>query len=308
MLERMPKTETKNKKTKPNYSPVLFLTNESLLHPLSDDSLPWLDYPLKRNTSGKSQARIPYVPSEQLESAVKPFFQSSLSYLKKPLCTDAKLLAYPIRTIRGLYTWCTSINLLSDFLDDLSKCACRPNWKFSEEMNHDAIVLVGRNNRCLIKKRLVLEQFSFPTKNERIVEIVGNWLSRNAFPLSSEFGWWRAKIAQDLVILPDELLSNLIETTAPIQIEISSNNTNCAREYVPNDAIFYSVLNKTVWNNPLEISHTGLGEQTLYGMGMCRLHMLRFAKKKRNRKRKPNKKEENGEATEDNKSEDNSER
>lgn len=160
---------------------------------------------------------------------------------------DARLLAFPVRSLKGVFAYITCPLALQRLARDL---ALSGN-KIDLPAPPPARRAKKENNVLIDGKELVLEEYTF-TKFERNEDFdnYGDKLADLIFPESEEWKGWKTKFKEDLVVLEDteftEFVRNATEVITRTKID---NETGTVQEgalfneeYVPSEAIFYSVV------------------------------------------------------------------
>ncbi len=170
-------------------------------------------------------------------------FQSALGF------TEGKLLLFPIKSVKGLFVWATSLNLLKRFKEDL-KIAGADGLIDIDNVEEDSIsgdraVFNGPNG----KKKLVLEEFLFEVE-------VKNGTKKVAEQLSKLLGIDELK--ERLVILQEDQFRTFTEVSTEVIARTRINpDTGTVQngalwyeEYVPENTVFYSlVLSSPLFTN-----------------------------------------------------------
>ncbi len=156
--------------------------------------------------------------------------------------SEAKLLAFPIRSAKGSFAWITSPLILERAVrDGVITKENLPN--FSSLKDNSAIV--GNNSKVLIDNKIVLEEYTFETISDQNINTLGEQLKSKIV----EDPVW-VSIPERLVVLSDGIMSffakNACEVAQHVRI---SDETGTAEggalfnlESVPSETMFYSVV------------------------------------------------------------------
>ena len=120
--------------------------------------------------------------------------------------TNARLLLFPLKSMRGVFAWITCPKVLRQFQTDMKMGGIDVPALTSSVMNGKALICPNSNLVIGQKKCIVLEEYAFETeKNLSIKESVqdlGNWIAANVLePLPN---YWKDKIKTDIAILSDD--------------------------------------------------------------------------------------------------------
>ncbi|MBP7948960.1 MAG: type III-B CRISPR module RAMP protein Cmr4 [Verrucomicrobiales bacterium] len=152
---------------------------------------------------------------------------------------EAKLLAFPVRSLAGCFAWLTCPAALRRFQRDSGKTFTIPDVARDQAIvsNGSELVVQGQN-------MVVLEEYALNTGNEGHGDVVAGLKDLVADSL------WSDKLAKRLAILHDEdfqhFVSTCTEVVARIAIDPATRTVGGGalfnQENVPCEALFYSVL------------------------------------------------------------------
>ncbi|MGQ9485957.1 MAG: type III-B CRISPR module RAMP protein Cmr4 [Desulfosoma sp.] len=124
---------------------------------------------------------------------------------------DAQLLAFPVRSLKGVYVYATS-PLALQRLKRLAAVAGQPiPFEVPTALQDDEAVVLNPQLLATGAKgeRLILESYAFsPSKDSsKKFEKLAQWLSKKILPDETPFSFFRDKLAKDLVLLSDNQLT-----------------------------------------------------------------------------------------------------
>ncbi len=159
---------------------------------------------------------------------------------------DARILLFPVRSLSGVFAYTTSSDVLSRFLRDLNRTEANLAWDVPLEKSNIALVN-KRVNRVAPDGTLVLEEFSFTTEKSDQVDTIAQWIAENALPQTNEYAYWRQKVQDSLVILPDndfrDFVVNATEIITRIRIDREKKTVEkgalWTEEHLPTDTLLY---------------------------------------------------------------------
>ncbi len=148
--------------------------------------------------------------------------------------SDGQLVAFPVRSLRGVYVYATS-PLALQRLSRLGAVAGVDIPRFIPPALKDdqAVVL---NPDLLVEgqedKRLVLESYAFQPVQEGVKELkaVAEWLSQNALPGGDGHDFFRKKLAGDLVLLSDTQLTFFARNATVVEPHVRINDKSGTAE------------------------------------------------------------------------------
>ena len=242
-----------------------------------------IDLPFMR----ERHTRIPIIPGSSIKGVLRDLWNGDEKQniifgegtkAGKLLVGEARVLAFPVRSARGMFAWVTSPLALERFKRD-------SNEKFTVSVIKDTIkdtmdclaseklVFQGKNNT-------VFEEYCFDEIDKVPQDIL------DAFEKLSDDDVWRASIADRLAVISDEMFSYFVENTCEVPARIAIDDETGVvdkvhgalfyQEQVPSETLFYNVISSSdgdvLKNFENKISGTKVlqfgGDETI-GLGYC---------------------------------------
>ena len=164
---------------------------------------------------------------------------------------DARILAFPVRSLKGVFAWVTCPAVLERLHRDLgiARRVGTLEWKVRERLGKDKGKALCAESPLTVsgeggKKMLVLEEFDF----ERIGDAndIADWVSE--YPSSDPAT--KDRIKSNLVILHDDDFTHFVrhatEVTARIGLDYERKTAKSGalfyQEFLPAETIFYAVM------------------------------------------------------------------
>lgn len=250
------------KKAKP-----LFLIVETPLHAGSGSDLGIVDLPIQRET----HTNYPKIEASGLKGSIREIFdtQAKSGQVKNDEVlltfgpdtgdlhagalgfTDARLLLFPVKSVKGVFAWVTCPAVLERFKHDLS--ICQPTINFVK--NIPDVNTVPNNSELIVKdegntKKIVLEEYTFTVTPDNECDSVANWIPDKVLPTNvPSYGYWKEKMKKDIVVLSNDDFRDfvMLSTEVIARTKIDSNTGTVAtgalwyEEYLPTDSILYSL-------------------------------------------------------------------
>jgi CRISPR-associated protein Cmr4 len=160
--------------------------------------------------------------------------------------TDARLLLFPVKSMKGIFSWVTCPKVLERFRSDMKLC----NDKFDFDMPNE--LSTPKNCSLYIKdKNIMLEEYAFEIKNkdDKTSTNLAVWFSTTLFPPGNEYNFWREKIKKDVVVLSDDDFRDFVNLSTEVITRTKINNETgtvqsgalFTEEYLPSESILYSL-------------------------------------------------------------------
>ncbi len=162
---------------------------------------------------------------------------------------DARILLFPVRSLNGVFAYTTCYDVLGRFKRDRERSGNTLSWKVptpvSSEPPKPPVALVTSTSQVNASGTIVLEEFSFLAQPNTDVDKIAEWIASNALPKT--YDYWREKMMQSLVILPDNDFRDfaLYATEIITRIRIDRGTKTVAggalwtEEHLPTDTLLY---------------------------------------------------------------------
>lgn len=175
------------------------------------------------------------------------------SFAGAAMLTDARLLLFPVKSVKGVFAWATCPFALGRFASDLEMVGQDKVAKTLRELTEglkglEEKALVGEGSSLLMGSDIVLEEFKFSAEtNGDINSLAGELVE--LFLSFKETQWHASKLSESLVVLPDSEFEHFARHSTEVITRIKINNLTGTveqgalfnEEYVPVDAVFYSM-------------------------------------------------------------------
>lgn len=240
----------------------LFLIVETPLHAGSGSDLGIVDLPIQR----EKHTDYPKIEASGLKGSIRTIFdaqedESQIELVFGPDSgelhagalgfTDARLLLFPVKSVRGVFGWITCPAVLERLKHDLS--ICQPSIGFVDNLprsntltNNSGLILKDEGD----DKKIVLEEYTFTVKPSCECNDVATWIAENVLPSDDpSYGYWCEKVKRDIVVLSDDDFRDFVTLSTEViaRTKIDSKKGTVAtgalwyEEYLPTDSILYSL-------------------------------------------------------------------
>lgn len=262
-------------------SKALFFICETPLHAGSGSDLGIVDLPIQR----EKHTGFPKVESSSLKGAIRQAVETKLKMPKNgslPIIdalfgpedagneahmgalgfSDARLLLFPVKSMKGVFAWVTCPKVLQQFERDmrLVKSMENPSSKFDilgdYKTNTEGVcqLLNSKSNLKIANNTILLEEYAFKTNDKDILVTVNNakslqdWFAEN---LSNETEW-QNKIKKDIVILSNDDFKDFVNLSTEVITRNKIDNTTgtvdkkigglFTEEFLPAETVMYSLV------------------------------------------------------------------
>lgn len=239
---------------------LLFLHAQTALHPGAGTALGVVDLPVQRErhtqwplvpaSSLKGVLRAACHASEGAESAeLKTVFgpptQDADKYSGALACSDARLLAFPVRSLKGVFAWVTCPAMLERLRRDATLTGVSADFSIPSLKPGEAACAKSSDLTVSDGTRMVLEEFEFNMVGHDIATIAG-WIAEHAIEDEATAN----RLQTHLVVLHDNDFTHFVrhatEVVARIGLDYARKTVSKGalfyQEFLPPECLFYSML------------------------------------------------------------------
>lgn len=161
--------------------------------------------------------------------------------------TDARILAFPVRTLAGVFNWITCPLILDRYKRDLKLANIPTNWNIPSLGEHEIITKDDSDTK--VGQNVYLEEIRLNHKKLEGYETIWDEISK-AVPDGEEYKFIRDKIKKDLGIVDNEVFRDMASLTTEVTARIAIDETTGTaksgalwyEESLPTDTMMYSLL------------------------------------------------------------------
>jgi CRISPR-associated protein Cmr4 len=257
-------SETKNAKTAQKTlreAALLFLHAQTSLHPGSGTALGTVDLPVQR----ERHTHWPVVPGSTLKGILRdvcrraggnnddlfaafgPETAEADKHAGALSLTDARILAFPVRSLKGVFAWVSCPAVLERLVRDLSLVQTNGEVLQLPASPPKDRALCHRDSPLLVDgKTLVLEEFEFDRSGD--ADPAARWISEHAFGPGDRFTPQRFRT--HFVVLHDDDFTHFVrhatEVVARVGLDYEHKTVKPGalfyEEFLPAETLFYSVM------------------------------------------------------------------
>jgi len=161
--------------------------------------------------------------------------------------TDARILAFPVRTLKGVFGWITCPMVLDRYKRDLKLAGIEANWNILPKPKEDEEAIVQKNSNLKAENYIYIEELQLKAKEDEIQGITNE--IKKGLP-DSGYEDIQEKLNKDLVIVSNNVFRDIVSLTTDIvaRIKINPETGTVQRgglwyeEYLPADTLMYSLI------------------------------------------------------------------
>ncbi len=249
----------------------LFLINQTPLHAGSGSDLGIVDLPIQR----ERHTGFPKIEGSSLKGALRHDFEAD-NNTSHPQAkydeaitltfgpdkgdlhagalgfTDARLLLFPVRSVKGVFAWVTCPRVLRQFERDMK--IATPDFSISNipnlaEMN--ACVLSAQTTLKATPDLVILEEYAFEVEEKTDITVGEKALNIHlADTLFDKDSYWHDKVQKDIVIVSDTAFADFAQLSTEVitRTKIDPNTGTViggalfTEEYLPTESVMYALI------------------------------------------------------------------
>ncbi len=160
--------------------------------------------------------------------------------------TDARLLLFPIKSMKGVFAWITCPKVLQQFATDMELTGIAlpalPQG-FNLIPSKSDLVLAGKKGA-----QVVLEEYAFEVQEDEPTSQFCEWLARQVFHPTQ--GYSQQKVKKDVVVLSNDDFKDFVNLSTEVITRTKIDNQTgtveagalFTEEYLPAETVMYSLL------------------------------------------------------------------
>jgi len=153
--------------------------------------------------------------------------------------TDARILLFPIKSMKGVYAYITCRKVLRRFKEEIEITNRNVPFEIAET-NADTLIGSGDAEVLVTESKIILEEYTFDAKVDESIKSIGEWLGQRI---------GINDLAQRIVVLPDDDFKDFVHLSTEVTTRIKINNETgtvqegalFTEEYLPAETILYSL-------------------------------------------------------------------
>jgi CRISPR-associated protein Cmr4 len=164
--------------------------------------------------------------------------------------TDARILLFPVKSLKGVFAWVTCPMVLERFKEDLKLTGEKFNYLLPEQIK-EGNCWISDGSTIFIDDQTVLEEYTFKAEKKNEVKEIAKFFAQKIFPQQENdtYKFWREKLEKDLVILSDDDFEQFVISSTEVITRTRIDDVTgtvksgalWTEEYLPQDTILYSI-------------------------------------------------------------------
>lgn len=154
--------------------------------------------------------------------------------------SDARLLLFPVKSMKGVFAWVTCPQVLAKFKQELELMGKYDTFEVPTGGT------VSLSTELIIKnKQVVIEEYSIPVERTEKVNTLAMWLSANVL----QDAYLQDKVLKNLLVLSDDDFRDFVSLSTEVitRTKIDNQTGTVAQsalfteEYLPTESVLYSL-------------------------------------------------------------------
>jgi len=164
--------------------------------------------------------------------------------------TDARILLFPVKSLKGVFAWITCPMVLERFKEDLKLTGEKFDYLLPEEIK-EGNCWISDGSTIFIDDQIILEEYTFKAEKKNEVKEIAKFFAQKIFPQQENdtYKFWREKLEKDLVILSDDDFEQFVTSSTEVITRTKIDDITgtvqsgalWTEEYLPQDTILYSI-------------------------------------------------------------------
>ncbi len=164
--------------------------------------------------------------------------------------TDARILAFPVRTLKGVFGWVTCPLVLDRYKRDLGLVGIEVDWDIPKPANSEE-AKVCKDSNLTEEEYVYIEDLQLKCSEDENINKIANGIAKG-LPNNEAYKELKEKLKKDLVVVSDEVFRDLVSLTTEVVTRIRIDPTTgtvdkkvgglWSEEYLPTDTIMYFLI------------------------------------------------------------------
>ncbi len=174
--------------------------------------------------------------------------------------TDAKILLYPVRSVKGVFAYITCPYVLNRFKNELKSIGINELPQIpllTKEDNKEKILVCSNSELKIDNNKVVLEEFVFDIDNSQKINNIDDLVKKISYYLPAEVS---SNLDKHFAIVSDDVFKDFVKYAVEIRTRIRIDQTTgtvaegalFTIELVPSESVFYEFL---FINDPYKKEH-----------------------------------------------------
>jgi CRISPR-associated protein Cmr4 len=164
--------------------------------------------------------------------------------------TDARILAFPVRTLKGVFGWVTCPLVLDRYKRDLGLVGIEVDWDIPKPANNEE-AKVCKDSNLTEEEHVYIEDLQLKCSEDENINKIANGIAKG-LPNNEAYKELKEKLKKYLVVVSDEVFRDLVSLTTEVVTRIRIDPTTgtvdkkvgglWSEEYLPTDTIMYFLI------------------------------------------------------------------
>ena len=162
--------------------------------------------------------------------------------------TDARVLLFPVKSVKGVYAWITCPQVITKFFNELELCGIKLDFEVPKSRSTPSGSGLFVNEE---KNKVVLEEYTIEVeyKDDQNCTLFAQWVAENVIPEEKEYRSIKTKISKDIIVLDDDEYRDFVQWSTEVitrtKIDPKTGTVTGSalftEEYLPAETILYAL-------------------------------------------------------------------
>lgn len=166
--------------------------------------------------------------------------------------TDARLLLFPVKSMKGVFAWITCPYILERLKEDLALANIQLDFldfDVTQLENSKVIVAKDKDSNLVIQKsnQVVFEEYTYTLIPEPKIDKLAGWLKEKVF---NNTGYWADKICTNLAVVSNDEFRDFVTFSTEVITRTKIDNKTgtvangqlFTEEFLPTESVMYSLV------------------------------------------------------------------
>jgi len=187
--------------------------------------------------------------AEKRRAAFGPDTDNASDHAGAVAFTDARLLLFPVRAMKGVFAWITCPTILHRLRRDLDAAGRAVPWSVPDPEEGEAFG-TGDDTVNALSNEVLLEENYFSYRKAEAVQGIAGWLRDHALPKTDAYAYWRESTGSRLLVLHDDAFRGFARHATEVQARVKLGEKGTTdddgnlfyQENLPCDTLFYALV------------------------------------------------------------------
>ena len=153
--------------------------------------------------------------------------------------TDARLLLFPVKSMKGVFAWITCPQILERFRKEMDQSGMELQFELP-----GALTTTQNSELFATNNSIVLEEYTYKVQEDQSATDLAQWVANNVVTEP----YWQEKLKKSMVVLPNDDFRDFVNFSSEVITRTKISNATgtvepgalFTEEYLPEDTLMYT--------------------------------------------------------------------